>query len=90
MKCSAASLALAARGRAPHGARGLKFHNVCNLFVKFARRAPHGARGLKLLVAAVGLLALCRAPHGARGLKLNENGFVNTRIGVAPRTGRVD
>ena len=49
MKCYAASLALAARGRAPHGARGLKFC-LAGGNEPLVRRAPHGARGLKCSV----------------------------------------
>ena len=56
-------------GRAPQGARGLKFLAGILVFL-VARRAPQGARGLKW-VGLGGILSPspCRAPQGARGLK---------------------
>ena len=78
-----------ARGRPPHGARGLK----SPLFVAQLsprRRAPHGARGLKSLAVHLGpAMAMSRPARGAWieirpqrcGLRIKP---------VAPRTGRVD
>ena len=59
-------------GRAPHGARGLKYYYKVDEDGKQSR-APHGARGLKYggAHACHGLRG--RAPHGARGLKSSAN-----------------
>ena len=55
-------------GRAPHGARGLKFVRD-DIGPASRSRAPHGARGLKFHLLLVLGLDTSRAPHGARGLK---------------------
>ena len=78
------------RGRAPHGARGLKSFSK-DLSVSLSGRAPHGARGLKLVnqcAASIGQVR--RAPHGARGLKCDIVGYIRWDGQVAPHTGRVD
>ena len=56
-------------GRAPHGARGLKYGVNGNTALTLKGRAPHGARGLKLCWPVSLPLFRSRAPHGARGLK---------------------
>ena len=77
-------------GRAPHGARGLKYHQTTT-FDNISRRAPHGARGLKLCDDEGNLHdEVCRAPHGARGLKSRHFPDRHERDFVAPHTGRVD
>ena len=43
-------------GRAPYGARGLKYLDVQQKRVEIVRRAPYGARGLKCGAG------LCRGP----------------------------
>ena len=56
-------------GRAPYGARGLKFNLFRTSSPPF-RRAPYGARGLKFIQPIQERQEhLCRAPYGARGLK---------------------
>ena len=54
--------------RAPHGARGLKYH-AAKAGADLSGRAPHGARGLKFCHADPPVIPGGRAPHGARGLK---------------------
>ena len=56
-------------GRAPQGARGLKYQ-LSNIFPAVAGRAPQGARGLKFFERIPHLHRDSRAPQGARGLKL--------------------
>ena len=51
-------------GRAPHGARGLKYHGPAGL-VGGEGRAPHGARGLKFLLLGMLLISIMSRP--ARG-----------------------
>ncbi len=58
------------KGRAPHGARGLKQFLWYKQLVLLCCRAPHGARGLKRYQRpGYQRIILGRAPHGARGLK---------------------
>ena len=81
----------AAFGRAPYGARGLKYGQHQTGAAKAARRAPYGARGLKL----PGLRRThgrpeSRAPYGARGLKSILLLIIWFPLAVAPRMGRVD
>ena len=59
-------------GRAPRGARGLKFQ-LFRLFSGLLRRAPRGARGLKSGAGRDAPTAKPRrAPRGARGLKYHQ------------------
>ena len=57
-----------AEGRAPRGARGLKFGDK-DVVLVVSGRAPRGARGLKLPGLALRGPTRGRAPRGARGLK---------------------
>ena len=85
--CSGASISL--NGRAPHGARGLKFGvSVQNPKADY-RRAPHGARGLKFCIPVQNPKAnYCRAPHGARGLKYSGSERHPSLCGRAPHGAR--
>ena len=58
-----------ARGRAPHGARGLKYH--CRIYDNntFVSRPARGAWIEITRSASPRWRRSCRAPHGARGLK---------------------
>ena len=76
------------KGRAPHGARGLK-HLQRFAESEAGGRARHGARGLKRDLLIECIKDVGRAPHGARGLKHAQT-FANSLSAVAPRTGRVD
>ena len=74
-------------GRAPHGARGLKFALEI-LQLALGRRAPHGARGLKFVLGHPLGAEVGRAPHGARGLKSRDTLTVVTGIsGSRPARG---
>ena len=57
---------MVSEGRAPRGARGLKFSAQSGKSSGSARRAPHGARGLKFLINALILLGLLVAPRMGR------------------------
>ena len=56
-------------GRAPRGARGLKFPMSDQENQILLGRAPRGARGLKSEKMMAGVNKWSRAPRGARGLK---------------------
>ena len=59
----------AAPGRAPYGARGLKYQTNDESEAETGR-APYGARGLKLVLNLPFIMPIVRrAPYGARGLK---------------------
>ena len=75
-------------GRAPRGARGLKFSIlVMSLFV--TRRAPRGARGLKSPFSLMSRRpGIGRAPRGARGLKSAPNPVPSGGDSRAPRGAR--
>ena len=75
--------------RAPHGARGLKYHAFAGV-VELLSRAPHGARGLKFhLAGEIGEVGLSRPARGA-WIEIYSVGFHELTASVAPRTGRVD
>ena len=81
---------LNASGRAPHGARGLKYNDaVVYSIIKWSRPA-RGAWIEIIPTKPEELTQTSRAPHGARGLKLREALPDQEGAGVAPRTGRVD
>ena len=61
-------------GRAPQGARGLKYPDILLYRRSLYRRAPQGARGLKFNPQACVSALLGRAPQGARGLKYYSHG----------------
>ena len=52
-------------GRAPHGARGLKYHRESVFIAVCQCRAPHGARGLKFEILVI--LAIDFVSRPARG-----------------------
>ena len=61
-------------GRAPRGARGLKYLSPGQGSKKSERRAPRGARGLKSVLPNKTVRdEKSRAPRGARGLKFKED-----------------
>ena len=76
-------------GRAPQGARGLKFLSE-KAAAKKAGRAPQGARGLKLSLRLNEQEHehLSRAPQGARGLKYMYQGYGDSTTGRAPQGAR--
>ena len=77
-------------GRAPRGARGLKWLNTGhgNIYVS---RAPRGARGLKYSLSPPTEDSMqCRAPRGARGLKLPLRRLKIVLLCVVPLAGHVD
>ena len=47
MKCLQVEVITKGLGRAPQGARGLKYLYHLTLIIAYYRRAPQGARGLK-------------------------------------------
>ena len=61
-------------GRAPRGARGLKWHAEPEGTGR-DRRAPRGARGLKWIILQQFRRVKRRAPRGARGLKFLWDGL---------------
>ena len=76
-------------GRAPQGARGLKFLPLYE-FRGHNRRAPQGARGLKCSKFTMPeTIPGGRAPQGARGLKCICEVLPSHASAVAPRKGRV-
>ena len=76
-------------GRAPYGARGLKYQTNDESKTKTGR-APYGARGLKLEQKRTPSWGDRRAPYGARGLKSVFAAVATQEEAVAPRMGRVD
>ena len=76
------------RGRAPHGARGLKFASPLTGVLGYRSRAPHGARGLKLTSRGPRRSRPCRAPHGARGLKYTYHSLSKWHSSRAPHGAR--
>ena len=79
-----------AEGRAPQGARGLKWEQERERQAAAESRAPQGARGLKFNMAKDYLSLEGRAPQGARGLKYLQFEIEAENDQVAPRKGRVD
>ena len=77
------------RGRAPQGARGLKYFVGVRGDACLLRRAPQGARGLKSFKRFYASRQSSRAPQGARGLKFHQLTRQRKRTLVAPRKGRV-
>ena len=73
-------------GRAPHGARGLKYLYYF-LLPLIIGRAPHGARGLKFRRQHGQKCRPRRAPHGARGLKSGSGGRLTNRSVSRPTRG---
>ena len=65
MKYSVAQVLAALRGRAPQGARGLKYHSAHAVSYP-AGRAPQGARGLKCSGRRTGVERLEVAPRKGR------------------------
>ena len=76
-------------GRAPQGARGLKYESAGCCGLPVYGRAPQGARGLKFrLPFTRGRLSISRAPQGARGLKYNHIKTKVNATGRAPQGAR--
>ena len=79
-----------ASGRAPRGARGLKFPGLLCAALPTCR-APRGARGLKLPVVVQLIQTIARrAPRGARGLKFHRGAGSRRNERVALLAERVD
>ena len=78
------------KGRAPHGARGLK-PRVISLIGFLAMSRPTRGAWIETISDRWSTSALmCRAPHGARGLKPFFYLSLSLQSEVAPHTGRVD
>ena len=78
-------------GRAPHGARGLKFEELDLVGTGKRSRPARGAWIEILFMKSATASDLGRAPHGARGLKFCLHKVAaHPLLDVAPRTGRVD
>ncbi len=76
-------------GRAPQGARGLKYESAGCCGLPVYGRAPQVARGLKFrLPFTRGRLSISRAPQGARGLKYNHIKTKVNATGRAPQGAR--
>ena len=75
-----------ASGRAPQGARGLKFDVMGTSDTK-TRRAPQGARGLKYNESIRTERKSGRAPQGARGLKVLLSVGVSAMLWSRPARG---
>ena len=72
-------------GRAPYGARGLKYGHLGGLHPQAQSRPVWGAWIEICLYPLIVYLPACRAPYGARGLKSNEGQlFVAREAGRAP------
>ena len=75
-------------GRAPHGARGLKFWNSAEGALAGESRPAWGA-WIEIVTKAVTLDRIVgRAPHGARGLKCTGNIPAVEKAGRAPHGAR--
>ena len=78
------------RGRAPHGARGLK-HECFGTCEVVAESRPAWGAWIETSVRLCRIWSIVRrAPHGARGLKLDGEITSGGSRKVAPHTGRVD
>ena len=77
-------------GRAPYGARGLKWHDHrCD--GRGARSRPVWGAWIEIFFRPFRGFCPCRrAPYGARGLKSLVYALFQVEIAVAPRMGRVD
>ena len=75
-------------GRAPQGARGLKFRKNPLEGKQAKRRAPQGARGLKCKWIDAYMRQNSRAPQGARGLKFPGRRALDREAGRAPQGAR--
>ena len=77
------------RGRAPHGARGLKQILVDRAAI-VGRRAPHGARGLKHVPDCMPEGRLMSRPTRGTWIETRSARYSPSILMVAPHTGRVD
>ena len=62
-----------AKGRSPHGERGLKSWALMRP-LPGCSRSPHGERGLKSRFTQPRIDKVRRSPHGERGLKFRWEG----------------
>ena len=78
-------------GRAPYGARGLKFGYVGSICTTITASRPVWGAWIEIQTFDIDKkLRDRRAPYGARGLKYGVTGQRQEAGVVAPRMGRVD